>query len=104
MQWGYFLAKAATKWKFPVVNAAAVSTTQRKMGQSGQSSVAPSCKQKWGKLDTIGAGRMMRDGLGVDSTGTLMMKINGFLEVEGESEEDFSGDLSAVPYLPTQPP
>jgi hypothetical protein len=99
-QWGYFLARAAIKWKFPLINAAAVSTTQRKMGQSGQSSVAPSCKQMWEKLDTIGAGRMLQDELGVDSTGTLMMKINSFLEVEGESKEDLSGDLLAVVLIP----
>jgi hypothetical protein len=91
MQWGYLLARAATKWKFPVINTAAVSTTHQRMGQSGQSSVLLSCKRMWGKMDTIGAGKILRDRLGVDSTETSIMKISSFLEVEAESEEGLSG-------------
>ncbi len=45
----------------------------------------------WGKLDTIGAGKILRDRLGIDSTGTLVMKISNFLEVEAESEECLLG-------------
>jgi hypothetical protein len=45
----------------------------------------------WGKLDTIGAGKILRDRLGVDSTGTSIMKISGFLEKEAESELGLSG-------------
>jgi hypothetical protein len=92
------LAKAATKWKLPVVNAAAVSTTQCKMGQSGKSSVLLSCNQMWGKLDMIGAGRMFQVGIDAESTGTSMTKINGFLEGEGESKEDLAG-IGLIPML-----
>ncbi len=52
----------------------------------------------WGKLDMIGAGRILWVGVDAESTGTLMTKINGFLEGEGESKEDLAG-IGLIPML-----
>jgi hypothetical protein len=52
----------------------------------------------WGKLDMIGAGGISLVGVNAESTGTLMTKINGFLEGEGESKEDSAG-IGLIPML-----
>ena len=69
------MAMAATKWKLPVVSAAAVSRTQQMTGHDGLSNLEPNWMWMCGKLVTICAGYMFFDGLVDNRIETLMTRI-----------------------------
>ncbi len=73
------LSHRGNEMKLPVVNAAAVLTTQRMTGQLALSSLDPICNWMCGKLDTIGAGRIPFVPEEDDKTAMSAIKIRGTL-------------------------